>query len=64
MVTPSKRLIVKQICQLRGSDPESEESQQMLKDNTFTQLYTILKEERSKPNEYQSLLKNLSAFKE
>ena len=63
MVTPSKRLIVRQICQLRGSDPESEENQEMIKNHTFAQLYLILKEERVPKNpECQSLLKKLSAF--
>ena len=63
MVTPSKRHVVRQICQLRGSDPESEENQEMIKNNTFAQLYLILKEERvPKKPEYQSLLKNLTAF--
>jgi hypothetical protein len=64
MVTPSKRHVVRQICQLRGSDPESEESQQMIEQYTFAQLYTILKEEREAGPEMVPILKKLSAFKE
>ena len=54
----AKSVIMNQICEIRCEDPESEESKQFVKDHTFAELYSILKEAR----EFQPLIKKISRF--